>query len=265
MGRRVVNFFHNLIIHKYFNSLMPHISYLCNNKNGTEGEVNIPLLFKKFIIKKLLIVILLNNITLIYAQLDLKKKEVGIIFGSNFSQIQNAHNPSEPRYSFFSGLYIRIPIGILCNCDLPKIYLQPQLEYFQAGEKGQATTLYANNYLSFPLYLKLYPIRYNKFNYFFFQIGPRFSILVNQNVVDPPKGRPYLINQQGKANPFDLSVSTVGGVSFGSRKNELLLRYDYSFSNSYPNLNEYEATGDPKSKLRKIQHVFSIAYSRIIF
>ena len=198
-------------------------------------------------------------------ELDFRRAKLGFILGPNFSKVHHAHNPSSHRYSFFMGAFTRIPVGIFCSCENPNFYIQPQIEYIQTGEKGEKNTLYANNFLSIPIYFKTYPIEFNEQNYLFVQAGPRFSFLVNQNVKNPPLGRPYDISQDGKANNFDFSISFASGISFGARKNELLFRYDYSFSNSYPYLDEYLATGDPNARLRKIQHIVSIAYSRTIF
>lgn len=199
------------------------------------------------------------------AQLDWRRTKIGVVFGIDYSKVQHAHNPSGPRFSFYTSVFARIPLGILCACENPKFYIQPQLEYIQTGEKGLKNTLYANNYLSIPIFIKTYPIRYNEMSYFFIQAGPRFSILVNQSVVNPPKDRPYLPEQNGKANNFDLSATIAGGISFGNRSNEILLRYDYSFSDSFPSLNEFNTTGDPNAPLRKVQHIVSIAYSKTLF
>ena len=147
------------------------------------------------------------------AQLDFRRAKFGFILGPNLSQIHHAHNPSSPRYSFFMGAFTRIPVGIFCSCENPIFYIQPQIEYIQTGEKGGKNTLYANNFLSIPIYFKTYPIKYNEQNYLFVQAGPRFSFLVNQNVKNPPLGRPYNISQDGKANNFDFSIS-FASVSF---------------------------------------------------
>lgn len=211
------------------------------------------------------VLLVLFNVIFINAQLDFRKTVIGMVAGPNYSQIQHAHNPSKPRVSFYMGVFARIPLGILCSCETPKFYLQPQLEYVQTGEAGLKTTLYANNYLSIPIFLKTYPIKYNDRNFFFVQFGPRFSYLVGQRVVDPPRGRPYAISKDGKANNFDVSATIASGISFGERNHELLLRYDYSFTDAYPNLNEYAATGDPNAQLRKVQHIVSLAYSVVLF
>lgn len=102
------------------------------------------------------------------AQLDWRRTEISLVAGPNYSRIQNAHNPSDARHSFYVGVFARIPMEILCACDNPKFYLQPQLEYIQTGEKGLKNTLYANNYLSIPIFIKTYPIKYNELSYFFF-------------------------------------------------------------------------------------------------
>ena len=222
-------------------------------------------MFINLISRKSSILFFIILISKLNAQLDFRRAAYGAVAGPNYSIILHAHNPSSERYSFFSGIFARIPIGIECACDNPKFYIQAQLEYIQSGEKGGEKTLYANNFLSLPIYIKAYPIKYNENSFFFIQAGPRFSYLVKQRVVNPAWGRPYAINQDGKANNFDFSVSVASGISFTNRKNELLLRYDYSFTNALPNLDESEATGDPLARLRKIQHILSIGFSRVLF
>lgn len=200
------------------------------------------------------------------AQFDLRRVEYGVVGGLNFSKVQHAHNPSLlPRMSFYSGVFAKIPFQSECGCLRQNYFLQPQLEYIQLGERGAKQTLYAVNYISMPIFLKIYFLSYNKYNSFFVQLGPRFSYLVHQNVVNPPKDRPYRIDQDGKANNFDVAAAVASGFSLDNRNLELFLRFDYSFSNQYPYLNEYETTGDPLSKLRKIQYSASAGISYILF
>lgn len=196
---------------------------------------------------------------------DFRRIEYGIVEGINASKVQHAHNPSQyPRISFYSGIFAKIPFDKECSCLRQNYYIQPQLEYIQLGEKGGLKTLYAVNYLSLDVFFKAY-IPYNEYSSFFILLGPRLSVLLHQNVVNPPKDRPYKIEQNGKANNKDFAGVVATGFSLNNRKLDLILRFDYSFSNQYPNLNEYETTGDPLAKLRKIQYSLSAGFSYVLF
>lgn len=186
--------------------------------------------------------------------LDYREANIGFFSGLNYSKVENAHNPSSARKSFLVGAFALIPFYTECRCDKKK-FVQLQLEYNQLGEKGRKKTLYATNYASLLLMYRFY-FHYNKNNSFFINTGPKFSILLKQKVVNPPLGRPYSIEEDGKANPFDYGLLIMGGINI-NEKLDLFLRGDYSFSNQYPYLNEYPTTGDPLAAKRKAQ--FSIS------
>ena len=118
--------------------------------------------------------------TPIFSQVDFSSTRFGLIAGPTYSRIQNAHNPSSSRISFYGGALAIIPIG---GDDM--FYLQPQVEYLSAGEKGDGETVYANNYLSVSVYFKAYFFFF--FSEFFGQLGPRFGFLLSQKVENPSR------------------------------------------------------------------------------
>ena len=118
--------------------------------------------------------------TPIFSQVDFSSTRFGLIAGPTYSRIQNAHNPSSSRISFYGGALAIIPIG---GDDM--FYLQPQVEYLSAGEKGDGETVYANNYLSVPVYFKAYFSEAE--SEFFGQLGPRFGFLLSQKVENPSR------------------------------------------------------------------------------
>ena len=92
--------------------------------------------------KKLMLGFAILAFSLSFAQVDFSSTRFGLIAGPTYSRIQNAHNPSSARISFYGGALALIPIG---GDDM--FYLQPQLEYLSAGEKGGGSAVYANNYI----------------------------------------------------------------------------------------------------------------------
>jgi len=72
----------------------------------------------------------------LFSQVDFSSTRFGLIAGPTYSRIQNAHNPSSSRISFYGGALAIIPIG---GDDM--FYLQPQVEYLSAGEKGDGETV----------------------------------------------------------------------------------------------------------------------------
>jgi hypothetical protein len=108
----------------------------------------------------------------------------GVTAGLNYSRVSNAHNPSGPRYTFQGGALALIPVG-----KANQFYIQPEVLYYGAGETGKDKdvknvdgydAVYANNYLSVPLYFKGYFSESE--SEFFGLIGPRFNFLLSQNV-----------------------------------------------------------------------------------
>ena len=172
--------------------------------------------------KKLLLSTALLLSTFAIAQLQLRETRFGVIAGPDYSRVKNAHNPSSAT----------------------------QVEYLQAGEKGKGATTYSNNYISVPIYLKAYFSEAE--SEFFGQLGPRFAFLINQEVKEPNRAV-YNIAQEGKAATFDFAISAGIGFSY-KRKWEATLRYDWGFSNAYPDLKETRIN-DPASKKNKPQHV----------
>lgn len=189
-----------------------------------------------------------------FSQVDISSTKFGLIAGPTYSRVQNAHNPSAARVSVYGGAFALIPIG---SDDM--FYIQPQVEYLGAGEKGSSVTLYANNYISVPVYFKAYFSEAE--SEFFGQLGPRFGFLINQKVTNPSKAI-YTVDQYGKAAGFDLAISAGLGFSY-KRKWEFTARFDYGLSNNLPDLVGKEANIDPASSLKKRQHVLSTGISYI--
>ena len=79
--------------------------------------------------KKLLVSSALLSAVLISAQIDFSSTRFGITAGGTYSRVSNAHNPSGPRLSAYGGVLALIPVD---NND--QFYIQPQVEYFGAGE-----------------------------------------------------------------------------------------------------------------------------------
>lgn len=182
--------------------------------------------------------------------LQLRETRFGVIAGPDHSRVRNAHNPSSGRTSFFAGAFALTPL----DYD-DQFYLQTQVEYLEAGEKGNnGKATYAVNYLSVPIYLKAYFSEAE--NEFFGFIGPRFAFLLNQNVKNP-NVEAYYPEKQGKAAGFDIAISGGAGFSY-KRKWEISGRYDWGFSNTLPNL---KATGSAGKKTP--QHVVNVGISYI--
>lgn len=211
--------------------------------------------------KKLLLTSVLAFSTLSFAQIHFKSTRFGITAGGNYSGVRNAHNPSGPRYSVQAGALALIPVG-----KANQFYIQPELLYYGAGETGRDSNLkgrdgydavYANNYLSVPLYFKGYFSE--AASEFFGMIGPRFNFLLNQNVRNVPAARPYYDPDvadprypgvNGKANNFNFAVGLGVGYSY-KRQLELALKYDLGLSNTYPGLNN-EPNGTSKNKSEQV-------------
>lgn len=188
-----------------------------------------------------------------YAQIDFSSTRFGVLAGPTYSRIQNAHNPSSARVNFFAGAFALIPIG---GDDM--FYLQPEIEYLGAGENGQNSAKYANNYISVPVYFKAYFSEAE--SEFFGQLGPRFGFLLNQTVKNPSKPI-YTLDQYGKAAGFDFAVSGGLGFSF-KRKLEIFARFDYGITDNLPDLKGKEPFDDSSFKSKK-QHVVSAGISYI--
>jgi len=222
--------------------------------------------------KKFLLASALAASTLSFAQIDFGSTRFGVTAGGNYSRVKNAHNPSGARFAFQGGVLALIPIGAS-----DQFYLQPEITYYGAGESGKNkdskgadgyNAMYANNYLSVPIYFKGYFSEAE--SEFFGMIGPRFNFLLSQNVKNVPAGRPYydpdvtVANYpqiSGKANSFNFAVGIGVGYSY-KRQLELALKYDFGVSNTYPNLIE-DFTKDPNTAKKKSEQVLSVTLSYI--
>ncbi|ASE62407.1 PorT family protein [Chryseobacterium indologenes] len=220
--------------------------------------------------KKLLLASALTLSALSFAQVQWKSTRFGVTAGLNYSRVANAHNPSGPRYTFQGGALALIPVG-----KSNQFFIQPEVLYYGAGETGKDKdakgkdgydAVYANNYLSVPLYFKGYFSE--AASEFFGLIGPRFNFLVNQNVKDAPVGRPYYdpdvtdptqpSGVNGKAKNFNWGLALGVGYSY-KRQLEVALKYDLGLSDTYPGLAKERGGTDKK----KSEQVLALSLSYI--
>lgn len=222
--------------------------------------------------KKILLTSALAFSVLSFAQIDLRNTRFGLTAGGNYSRVKNAHNPSGARFAFQGGVLALIPMG-----SANQFYLQPEVVYYGAGESGKDKdakgydgydAMYANNYISVPIYFKGYFSEAE--SEFFGIIGPRFNFLLSQNVKNAPVGRPYYDPDvtvpnypqiSGKAASFNFAIGAGIGYSY-KRQLELALKYDFGVSNTYPNLIE-DFTKDPNTAKKKSEQVLSLSLSYI--
>ncbi|REC49577.1 porin family protein [Chryseobacterium pennipullorum] len=219
--------------------------------------------------KKLLLASALTLSALSFAQMQWKNTRFGLTAGLNYSRVANAHNPSGPRFAFQGGALALIPVG-----KANQFFIQPEVMYYGAGETGKDKdakgrdgydAVYANNYLSVPLYFKGYFSEAE--SEFFGMAGPRFNFLVSQDVKNPPVGRPYYDPDvadptnpavNGKAKSFNWGIGLGVGYSY-KRQVELALRYDLGLSDTYPGLAKEKGGTDKK----KSEQVLALTLSYI--
>ncbi len=206
------------------------------------------------------------------AQIDFSSTRFGFTAGATYAQISNAHNPSGALFSGYGGVLALIPID--AN---DQFYLQPGIEYLGAGESGKDKeakgkpgydAVYANNYISVPLYFKAY---FSEAESEFFAVaGPKFNILVSQEVRNIRPDRPYYGIEElpeypgvnGKANSLNIAAGIGLGFSY-MRQLELTARYDLGLSNTYKGLMNEPGT-DSNINKRKSEHVISVGLSYIL-
>lgn len=208
--------------------------------------------------KKIFLGVALSASVLSFAQIDFGQTRFGVTAGGNYSRVKNAHNPSGPRYAFQGGVAAMIPVD---NND--QFYIQPEVVYYGAGESGKDknaksspyyNAVYANNYISVPLYFKGYFSEAE--SEFFGLLGPRFNFLIGQKVegANPI----YNTDKFGKASSFEFAIGVGAGFSY-KRQLELSLRYDAGITNTYPELyKEYDIAADPNTQKKKSQQVVSL-------
>lgn len=215
--------------------------------------------------KKLFLTSALCAATMLSAQIDLRNTRFGLTGGATYSRITNAHNPSGPIFSGFGGVLALIPVD---NND--QFYLQPGVEYLGAGETGKDKdakgspgydAVYANHYLSVPVYFKGYFSEAE--SEFFAMAGPKFNFLMSQTIKDAPQR--YTEEGEGevngKASSFNFAVGLGFGFSF-RRQLEVTARYDLGLSNTYKGLMS-ENGSDPNIAKKKTEQVFSLGLSYI--
>lgn len=206
------------------------------------------------------------SITLLSAQIDFSSTRLGIVAGPNYSRVQNAHNSSGARYSFYGGVLALIPIDYN-----NQFYIQPEILYLSAGENGDSAyetakgiphAMYATNYISVPINFKAYFSEAE--NEFFAFGGPRFDFLIGQDIKN--SSRPsYEVNSYGKAGSFNLNIGAGVGYSY-RRQLELTVKYDAGLSNAFPDLKnspEEIRTTDPNVAKKKSQQILSVGLSYI--
>lgn len=221
--------------------------------------------------KKILFAAVLLFSTFSFAQLDFSSTRFGATAGVNYSRVRNAHNPSGPIYAAQAGVLAMIPIS-----SDDQFYLQPEVVYYGAGETGKDkdakgtpgyNAVYANTYISVPIYGKAYFSEAE--SEFFGMFGPRFNFLVNQKVTDPSKPFyteegvevPAVGNVNGKASSFSFALGFGIGYSY-KRKLEIAAKFDLGLSNIYKGLNK-EPGSDPNIRKGKTEQVASIGLSYI--
>jgi hypothetical protein len=218
--------------------------------------------------KKIFISSALCAVTVLSAQIDLSSTRFGITAGGTYSRVRNAHNPSGERYSVYGGVLALIPVD-----SNDQFFIQPEIEYLGAGESGKDkdakgaagyNAVYANNYLSVPIYFKGY---FSEAESEFFAIaGPRFNFLIDQKVSgDAPlkytvEGAPAT-GVNGKAASFNFALGFGVGYSY-KRMLEVTARYDLGLSNTYPGLLN-EVSSDPNVQKKKSEQVLSLGLSYI--
>lgn len=225
--------------------------------------------------KKILLSSALVATTMLSAQIDFSSTRFGITGGATYSRVRHAHNPSGARFSGYGGVLALIPVD---NND--QFYLQPGIEYLGAGESGKDkeaknapgyNAVYANNYISVPVYFKGYFSEAE--SEFFAMAGPKFNFLVNQKVSgDAPQkytidgidlvdtdGSTYNVN--GKASSFNLALGVGIGFSY-KRQLEITGRYDFGLSDTYKGLKR-ESGNDPNIQKKKGEQVISLGLSYI--
>lgn len=221
--------------------------------------------------KKIIFSSLLLASLSVSAQIDFSSTRYGLTGGGTYSRITNAHNPSGARISGYGGVLALVPLD-----SNYQFYLQPQVEYYGAGESGKDknakgksgyNAVYANNYISVPIYFKGY-FSENE-SEFFAMAGPRFNFLINQTVKDEPVSRPYYGIEElaaypgvnGKASSFNFALGFGLGFSY-KRQLEITGRYDLGLGNVYKNLMSEPGT-DPNIAKKKTEQVISLGLSYI--
>lgn len=211
--------------------------------------------------KKLLLLSAVACSLLSTAQINLRATRFGVTAGANYSRVRNAHNPSGARVAFQGGALALIPLG-----GANQFFLQPEVTYYGAGESGRNKdakgmkgydAVYANNYISVPVYFKGYFSEAE--SEFFGMVGPRFSFLANQKVTNESRDI-YRLDQQGKAASFNFAIGLGLGYSY-KRQLEVALKYDLGLSDTYPTLDESRL--DPNSAKKKSEQVLSLTLSYI--
>lgn len=177
-----------------------------------------------------------------FSQVNVMAIRYGVSAGPSVSRVNNAHNPSDSRYTFQAGAFALIPVH---RNDM--FYVQPQIEYIGGGERGLKTTQYFNEYVSIPVYFRAFFTEVESEFYGIF--GPKVAFIVKQKVVDPEVPE-YSMEGDGKAQPFNFGLS--GGIGYSYRRKwEMQVRYDLGLTDTYPDIYQ---SWDPETLKNKTQH-----------
>ncbi|MRM83075.1 PorT family protein [Riemerella anatipestifer] len=226
-------------------------------------------ILKNMIMKKIVLAGLVLVSSLSFAQINIQFENTrfGVSGGVNYSGVKHAHNPSGKRLGFQVGALALIPAD---NED--QFYLQPEVQYYQAGETGynkqvgDKNTKYYNDYISVPIYVKGYFSEAE--SEFFGLFGPRFNFLIKQTVESPSRqvytiegNDPRYPNLNGKASSFNFGLGFGFGFSY-KRQLEIAVKYDIGLSNTYPRMVE-SYTKDLYTEKKKSEQVLSLTLNYI--
>ncbi|MCD5968199.1 porin family protein [Riemerella anatipestifer] len=211
--------------------------------------------------------VLVSSLSFAQINIQFENTRFGVSGGVNYSGVKHAHNPSGKRLGFQVGALALIPAD---NED--QFYLQPEVQYYQAGETGynkqvgDKNTKYYNDYISVPIYVKGYFSEAE--SEFFGLFGPRFNFLIKQTVESPSRqvytiegNDPRYPNLNGKASSFNFGLGVGLGFSY-KRQLEVALKYDLGLSNTYRHMVE-SYTGDLSTEKKKSEQVLSLTLNYI--
>ncbi|MDY3318166.1 PorT family protein [Riemerella anatipestifer] len=211
--------------------------------------------------------VLVSSLSFAQINIQFENTRFGVSGGVNYSGVKHAHNPSGKRLGFQVGALALIPAD---NED--QFYLQPEVQYYQAGETGynkqvgDKNTKYYNDYISVPIYVKGYFSEAE--SEFFGLFGPRFNFLIKQTVESPSRqvytiegNDPRYPNLNGKASSFNFGLGFGFGFSY-KRQLEIAVKYDIGLSNTYPRMVE-SYTKDLYTEKKKSEQVLSLTLNYI--
>ncbi len=124
--------------------------------------------------------------------------DLGVKGGANFSNIRDLPSLGlQYKIGFHAGVFVGIKFS-------EKIGIQAEALYSQLGAEFRTNGNFDLNYVSIPILLKYYLVKGEKFN---IQIGPQFSILIDDNLRASYNG----FEQRIEGNDNDIA----GVIGFG--------------------------------------------------